>query len=300
MNNKYFGTFKSPEDSRDWKAERIYSDKVVLPEKLIYKDWYNEARDQNSVGSCSAMAASAMKECQEYKDVFNLTKPYLSPAFVYNNRSNYPMEGMYGRDAMKILKDYGICLESNYPYKNVNNSKDDIPEMVKLKAKNFKIRSYARVHTLVALKKALIKNGTCYIAFPVYNSSVRFWKKNEGDSKKGGHAVAVVGYDDNKEIYDQKGAFLLRNSGGKDWGDDGYCWYPYSDWTSHWEIWTTIDEVSELPDKNYYFKLMNQYIKKNLNKFIRKFVKMFIKKNKWFFIIGTILFITGIILLIIF
>ena len=34
----------------------------------------------------------------------------------------------------------------------------------------------------------------------------------------GGHAVAVVGYDDNY-------GFLVRNSWGVDWGVEGYCFH---------------------------------------------------------------------------
>ena len=37
----------------------------------------------------------------------------------------------------------------------------------------------------------------------------------------GGHAVCIVGYDDNK------GTFKVRNSWSEKWGDKGYCYFPY-------------------------------------------------------------------------
>ena len=37
----------------------------------------------------------------------------------------------------------------------------------------------------------------------------------------GGHAVMAVGYDDNK------GHFVVRNSWGMEWGDNGYFYMPY-------------------------------------------------------------------------
>ncbi len=40
----------------------------------------------------------------------------------------------------------------------------------------------------------------------------------------GGHAVTIVGYDDNKF----GGAFKIINSWSANWGDDGYFWLPYS------------------------------------------------------------------------
>jgi C1A family cysteine protease len=36
-----------------------------------------------------------------------------------------------------------------------------------------------------------------------------------------------VGYDDKLRIRSDKGALLVRNSWGADWGDGGYGWLPY-------------------------------------------------------------------------
>ena len=54
------------------------------------------------------------------------------------------------------------------------------------------------------------------------------------EKQEGGHAVVAVGYDDKVQIENKglisnktKGAFLIRNSWGRSWGDDGYGWLPY-------------------------------------------------------------------------
>ena len=44
---------------------------------------------------------------------------------------------------------------------------------------------------------------------------------------RGGQAVIAVGYDDNIRIGSHKGAMLIRNSWGSEWGDDGCGWLPY-------------------------------------------------------------------------
>ena len=43
-----------------------------------------------------------------------------------------------------------------------------------------------------------------------------------------GMAVLAIGYDDSRRVHSDKGAILIRNSWGKDWGNDGYGWLPYS------------------------------------------------------------------------
>lgn len=43
--------------------------------------------------------------------------------------------------------------------------------------------------------------------------------------------MVAVGYDDSVRIgggdSETEGAFLIRNSWGRGWGDDGYGWLPY-------------------------------------------------------------------------
>lgn len=51
--------------------------------------------------------------------------------------------------------------------------------------------------------------------------------------------MTVVGYD--------KKGFIIRNSWGKYWEGDGHCMYPYEDWGVHYEVWTTVDELTSKP-----------------------------------------------------
>lgn len=61
-------------------------------------------------------------------------------------------------------------------------------------------------------------------ALPVYGFGPAFWRQESPEQPlQGGHAVAVVGYDD------RAGALLLRNSWGADWGDQGHAWLPYDE-----------------------------------------------------------------------
>lgn len=54
--------------------------------------------------------------------------------------------------------------------------------------------------------------------------------------------MICVGYDDQEEV------FIIRNSWGEDWGDNGYCYIPYAYMTDTelcWDCWA-IQSVSDL------------------------------------------------------
>lgn len=108
-------------------------------------------------------------------------------------------------------------------------------------AKLFVTSHYAQVYTIDELKRALVQFGPCYISFPVYDKfKSKFWNRQDEDSVSlGGHAVTVVGYNDV--------GFILRNSWGKYWNLDGHVTYPYTEWKSHWEIFSPVDVTGSPP-----------------------------------------------------
>ena len=228
----------SPIDERDWIAEQIHPNlnEIKLPIVLDYRFDQLPIRNQGEQGSCAAHAACVMKEWQELKNI-DLNE-YMSPQFIYNNRENQDSEGMYGRDLMKIMQKIGSVEEDKYKYGKIENP-ESIPTSIYNRAKNYRIKGYARIETIEGLKVALKKNGPCYISFPVYNYGKEFWHpKTEDELWWGGHAVAVVAYDTS--------GFWLKNSWGVKWNGNGYTRYPFEHWGEHWEIFTTIDDTSSI------------------------------------------------------
>ncbi len=59
----------------------------------------------------------------------------------------------------------------------------------------------------------------------------------------GGHAVLAVRFDDQRKIGNYKGALLIRNSWGADWGEKGYGWLPYAYIEAGLavDIWSMVD-----------------------------------------------------------
>ena len=88
---------------------------------------------------------------------------------------------------------------------------------------------YAIKQELKQLKAALIQGYPIVFGFVVYSNFETDKVKStgimemptEGDIIVGGHAVAVVGFDDKKKY------FIVRNSWGTEWGDEGYFYMPY-------------------------------------------------------------------------
>lgn len=219
-----------------------------LPNTLDYRNELLGVRNQGSQGTCYAQSAATMKEWQEKHD-YGLNE-YFSPQFFYNNRDYWNNNikegedknedyGMTGRNVMKILMNVGICKESDYPYGKIQKA-DEIDESIKIKAKKHCIKKYARIYDIENLKASLYYNGPCLIAFPVYNYGPEMWKPKNNETISGGHAMTVVGY--------TKDSFIIRNSWGWYWNYGGYCYYKFSDWGCHWELWTTLDEETVFDD----------------------------------------------------
>jgi C1A family cysteine protease len=229
-------TTLSPVDDRDWVLESIVDYHQTLPSTLDYRPLLQDIRNQGDLPTCAAQTAACIKEYQEHKDIqYN---DYLSPMFIYDNRSNQDTEGMFGRDVMSILAKKGICQESLLPYEVGIMKPDVVPAECYTDAINFKIKGYALVNTILGVKTALVLYGPCYIAFPIYSTNnTDIWKpSSKGEPSIGGHAMTVVGYTND--------SFIIRNSWGSSWGQNGYCYYPFNDFGCHWEIWTSVDDKS--------------------------------------------------------
>ena len=92
---------------------------------------------------------------------------------------------------------------------------------------------------LRTVKEVLAGGVAAMFGFVVYDSIEQAAEDGcipfpgERDRTVGGHAVLAVGYDDGLEVTNQvggettKGAVLIRNSWGSDWGEKGYGWLPY-------------------------------------------------------------------------
>jgi len=253
-----FGAIQSPPDYRDYLYRAIFRAEP-LPRKYSRKAQMGAMRDQGEYGSCVGFAGAAVKDCHE--------RIVTSPLYLYKKckeQDGIPKtEGTYPRIAMAALKNSGICPEADFPYSMMNwPTMPQVPAKAEAAAAEYKIGAYARVSTLDEVKQSVYRDGPVLGALLVCDS---FVDANDGfipipgengqrDYIRGGHAITVVGFNDDLTHGKHKGYLEVKNSWGTDWGQDGYCWIPYDFFNfvqdgnvqmTYWfESWTSVDIIT--------------------------------------------------------
>ena len=218
---------------------------IVLPPSVDHIKLLQSIRDQGQRGTCVAFAVTAVHEHHRRQLGF---REDLSEQFLYHLtklRDGAPSVcGTWQAKAFDVIQAVGECLEGTWKY-NPNppcNRNEIVPDNASLDARN---RTAASVvfnpHDILAAKTVLAAGGLVALAIPVYNSwylsaavsaTGQITMRLNGEAGVGGHAVCLVGYEDDPS-YPGGGIFLLRNSWGKQWGytsvyGGGYGSIPYA------------------------------------------------------------------------
>jgi len=203
---------------------------------------------QGRQGSCTAWASTYyMKSYYEHiknKDSYDAVvtggkgSNIYSPAFTYNQINGGRDRGSNLSRAMKLLVNKGAVAWKVWPY----NYKDYLtqPTSSQLKkARKRRAKSYERLNTanVNAIKSEIHKGNpilTAVTTFTSFNEQSKSIIDYKGKGRRGGHAIALVGYDDNKvSKHGHKGAFKFINSWGKWWGQKGFGWISYKFYSAH-------------------------------------------------------------------
>lgn len=215
-------------DVRDYKYQvtnKTQSNAVDL------RNFCSRIEDQGNLGSCTGQAIAGAiellnKRSGKQNDVSRLFIYYYERALI--NTINYD-SGAYIRDGIKVTNKQGAPLESLWPYdikkfahRPTSNAIND--------ALNRKVTLYERVQDHDGCLDALNNGYPVIIGFYVYSSFQSPQVSRSGimpypDTRRerllGGHAVLLVGYDKNRQVY------IARNSWGPIWGDKGYFYMPF-------------------------------------------------------------------------
>lgn len=125
--------------------------------------------------------------------------------------------------AFDYAKTNGLELESDYPYKG-----RDQDCKVRYHFKQIvEVTNYTHVpeKSVTQLKAAIDQQPTC-VSIDANNEYIAFYESGIINTQKCGtdldHAVTAVGYGVDSSSGKDQPYFLIRNSWGTDWGEDGY------------------------------------------------------------------------------
>lgn len=185
-------------------------ERLSLPKSYTYRPYLPTVINQGALSICVPCSLSANLNWREnLKDgVPRDNKVALMDIYAVKTNEG---EGMTYKCALHFLRHEGVRSEAGV----------------------LKIGHYGKILDLNGLKYGLVMNGPCMGALPVYSDDCDFWNKKGGQSLMGYHAISIVGYDED--------GFIIRNSWGTSFCDDGYTKLDYEDFTKLLEVWTIID-----------------------------------------------------------
>ncbi len=199
----------------------------------------HQGRQGSCVGWASAYAARTIQQARATGNDPNSIA--FSPAYLYNQIALEGCQGAYMLEAMKTMKDRGALPLKQFGYDD--SSCDNYPSDRAVEVgRQYTIKGYNRLTLnhdnytpdIMAIKQNLAQGAPVVIGMMVGGSFMtnmrnqKMWFPTQRDramSGYSGHAMCVVGYDDNM----QGGAFQLMNSWGEEWGDRGFAWVRYPD-----------------------------------------------------------------------
>jgi len=162
----------------------------------------------------------------------------ISPSFMYNQINAGRDAGAYMNDAQLILCQQGACMMSDFPYHDYDYtswpSEQAYENAIPYRAYDGWAVNVASDVGINQIRLVLENHHSCVLGINVYANFDNiedydnvYTVHDKTGKSRGGHAVCIVGYDNNKQTADGPGAFKLVNSWGTGWGDDGYWWMSY-------------------------------------------------------------------------
>ena len=275
--NLFFNEYGDGCDSSDYATNSN-----TLPSRvdLSVSEFFPEIGNQGGIGSCLSWASTYYQftyEAHKLNNIVTTNSNAYSPAWTYNFTTNgNTSSGSYYTDVYSLLANQGATTIDNMPYnKNNYNTSWPTDTNVMMEALKTRVSSTGKIElpasgtcytsnkdSDLSAAKALLSSGKILMVRVRSSSGLNNWsfKNAYGSTDKvayratksnGGHALTVVGYNDNiccdvngngKIEASEKGAFKIANSWGTGWGNSGYIWVLYdalngvsANTTNNWE-----------------------------------------------------------------
>lgn len=261
-----------PKDAIKPSLNENYTPHEVKENNFDLRNGFSKIKDQGNQGSCLAFALTSICE-YFFNSTNNNINTDLSEAFLYycaRAKGNKQNEDSGSRIdySLEALAEFGICREELFKYDdNIVDLQPD--EKAYEDAKGRKLIKAMNVQCNIdSLKSALSDGFPVVVSVNLYESFNKSYKgfvltpSIEEIEERGtmdthtSHAMVICGYNESEKI------FIVRNSWGKGFGDNGYCYFPYSYFTNpnlvNWACIITEFSTGELHvNKDNYKQTLN-------------------------------------------
>lgn len=226
-------------------SDLIYkSQGITLSQDVDLRSFDSSIKNQGNLGACVPSAVISAYELLIKK---HLPEHYvnLSPLFLYYNSRlieetiGHDSGVLHIKNALKVAKLCGLSKESlwNYTESKFSDRPDD---NAYIDALSRRISSYKIVVSVDSMLEQLSLGHPIIVGMDVFEEFDSISKDDpvvkipwRGAYSIGGHSVLVVGYSISKQ------QFIIKNSFGTEWGEDGYAYVPF-DYVKNcvFEAWT--------------------------------------------------------------
>jgi len=215
----YLGCMEMDDDLSD---EIVTSTDTLLPPTFDWRDvdgknWVTAVKNQKSCGSCVAFGTLSALEAVVQIELNQIFECDLSESQLFFCGGGSCGSGWTNAKSSSFVTTTGVVDENCFPYQPYTLQCSDKED--NWRSRLVKVKTSSTALGQLNIKDAIITYGPVLVDFTVY-TDFGFYRsgiyEHVSGSAEGGHAVAIVGYNDDP------GYWICKNSWGKGWGEDGF------------------------------------------------------------------------------
>lgn len=247
-------------DDEDYESQAFTSSEIqfegskAMVRQVDLARYCPEIRHQGEISSCVGWSAGygaltiERAIANDWQDKSRITENANSALFIYNQiQKGDCNSGIVISKALQALLEKGNCLAKEYDF-DVNDCGRELTPNLFESARQYQISDYiplfksdAPVEEKIQMaKRVLSQRKPIVIGMRILQNFLQiregdnsWWPTIGNKTPAGGHAMVVVGFDDDKfkspnPNPNMSGAFKIMNSWGKNWGEDGFIWVRYA------------------------------------------------------------------------
>lgn len=261
--------------------DSVFSSDLAVTSSVDYPDRYDlreeggvtEMRDQGFAGSCWTFGSLASLESylmHNRSEEWDLSENHMKNTLLVSYEDGFdvssPNDGGVNLMALAYLARWdGPVAESDDPYNDLSSISSSDVVVVKHLQETLIFPSFD--HSSDLFKWAITNYGGIGVA--MHEDSSKYFNKENNtyycyeEDKRVTHAIYLTGWDDNFDrnkftpVPPGDGAYIIKNSWGDNWGDDGYFYISYYDTAVATRDGIVVADDSLVYTTNYVFTAEN-------------------------------------------